>query len=382
MTEEIRYIPADRGITKVALMRGDEELSRTLVVPMTMTFGRAEIRMDGIGGVATPEAHRFRGYSRRVLEAAVAFMTAGDAVLSTLYGIPHFYPKYGFATLGPEFVITPIKLDERHTLPDGYAARDGTPSDLPVLQRLYREETARAYGPLVRDDSWWSWEVLEISLGHDQKEVRVVERAGSVVGYAWRTTKCWWMEQWQKRDPSGLKIGEAFSADHEAAEAVLAACRRWATDLGEPTLQMAIPKTCRVAAAAHLQNVTVSERYYDEGQFMGRATGLLALMRALAPELEARWRPVSTAMPAFALTLVTEGEHATITGNEDGIDISSNRPGDVEVRIDAGSVARLVLGGFDPGDVLDRLDVPPSSIPALTTIFPRHVPYIYPIDRF
>lgn len=382
MTEDIRHIPLDRGVTNIALMRGDEELSRALVVPMTMHFGRVELRMDGIGGVATPEAHRHKGYSRRVLEAAIRFMTVGDAVISTLYGIPDFYPKYGFRSLGPEPVITPVHLHERNVLNDGYVERYGAQGDLQAIKRLYWDETDGTYGSLVREEGWWTWGILEAGLGPDRQEIKVVERHGVVVGYAYRASRCWWMDQWRREDPDGLKIGEAFAIDANAADAVLASCRRWAVELETPKLQLAIPKRGRVGAAGQFQNVLVVDRYYDQAQFMGRSIGLVALMRGLAPELEARWHRVGGSMQGFSVTLSTEREHVTISGDDEGIRVRAGRSGGVDVQLTAGAVAQLALGGFEPADFLDRLDVPLSARLILATLFPKHVPYIYPLDRF
>lgn len=382
MSERIHYMPGERGITTVALMRGEEELSRALVVPMVIQLGRARLRMDGIGAVATPEQHRNRGYSRRVLEAAVELMTAGDAVLSTLYGIPSFYPRYGYATLGPEHVIAPVFLGERHELPEGLTVRPGAPTDLPAMQQLYRDETRSACGAIVRDDGWWTWAELERASAAHQDEVRVVEREGRVVGYAARASECWWMRQWERNEPGGLKIAEAFAADLDAGEAVLAACRAWATERGEPSVQLALPPTCRVGAVARFQNTSITERYNESGEFMGRSTGVLALLRGLAPELEARWRPVSCSMPGFSLTIDTDGERATVTGDDGGIQVSAGRSGESEVHLDPGSVARLVLGGYAPEVVLARAGVPRSAWPVMTALFPAQVPYIYPLDRF
>jgi len=115
---------------------------------------------------------------------------------------------------------------------------------------------------------------------------------------------------------------------------------------------------------------------------MGRSTGLVALMRAMRPELESRWRPVSGSMPSFAITIVTGEERATIIGNEQGVEIEAGVHGDVKVAIDPGNVARLVLGGFDPNRVLERLGAPPHVWPVLTILFPERFPYIYPADRF
>ncbi|CAN5257947.1 hypothetical protein BH24CHL2_BH24CHL2_2340 [soil metagenome] len=382
MTDEMRHISGDRGITTVVLMRGEERLSSTEVIPMTMQVGHARLRMDGIGGVATAEEHRYKGYSRRVLEEAMSLMTAGDAVLTTLYGIPNFYPKYGYATLGPEPIIELQTLEERTRFPDGLTVRDGERGDLPALRRLYRNETSTAIGALVRDDDWWIWGMLDEALKPDANQVRVVVRDNMVVGYAWKAATCWWMEHWTRHKPDGFKIGEAFAADAEAADGVLAMCRLWSLDEKREQVAMAIPVTGQVGAAARLQNVNVLERYGDETEFMGRSTGLVALLRAMRPKLESRWRTVIGSMQSFAITVVTGGERATVIGNEQGIEIRTGGDGDIKVAIDPGNVARLVLGGFNPNRVLERLGAPKSVVPVLSLLFPQRFPYIYPADRF
>jgi predicted N-acetyltransferase YhbS len=380
MADVIRTRPDFRGSTRVALMRGDEELSRALVFPMTIRIGRAEVRMDGIGGVATADAHRNRGYSRRVMEAAVHLMTAGDAALSTLYGIPHFYPRFGYATLGPEYTVAPASLDERADLPTGYSDRPGEPGDLLALQQLYRNETARSVGPEVRGGDWWVWKELETALAAGAGEVRVLEREGRIAGYAWRASFGWWMEQIAEDRPPALRIGEAFAVDPGAAEAVLALCRRWSRDLGLPVVTLAVPPDCRVGQAAQLQNCRVTALYGDESEFMGRAVGLRALMQAMLPELEARWEVAG--LPPFAATIVTGGERATISGDETGIAVDAGLPGDIEVALDAGTLARLALGGFEPRLALSRSDAPAAMMRVLEALFPKRTPYIYPADRF
>ncbi len=380
MADIIRTIPEGRGNTRVALMRGEEELSRAIIVPMTLRVGRAVIRMDGIGGVATPEAHRHRGYSRRVLEAAVDLMTAGDAALSTLYGIPHFYPKYEYATLGPEYTIAPVSLDDRSDLPAGTSDRSGQPGDLHALQQLYRDETAGAVGPVERGDDWWVWGELEVALGAGANEVRVLERDGRIAGYAWRASRCWWMEHLAEDRPPALRIGEAFAVDHAAAESVLAMCRRWARDLGLPVLTLAIPPDSRVGQAAQLQDCRVIALYGDASEFMGRAVGLRALVRAMLPELDARWR--GAGLPSFAFTIATGRERVTLSGDDMGLAVDAGSPGEREVALDPGTLARLVLGGFEPALALAHVDPPAAMMRVLEALFPKRTPYIYPADRF
>lgn len=382
MADEIHTIPTERGIVRVALMRDNEELSRTLVVPMTMRIGRSVLRMDGIGGVATPEQHRNKGYSRRVLEAAVDYMLAGDAGLSTLYGIPHYYPKFGFATIGPEYTLWLRSLDTRDTLPEGITEREGRPGDLSALQWLYHEETSKAYGAVVRDDDWWVWERLETALEPGTGEVRVVEHHGQVVGYAWRGSDFWWMQHLHRDTEPALKVAEAFAADHVAADAVLAMCRRWARSLEQERCDLAMPPESRVARAAMLQDASLTVRHHDEAEFMGRVTGLVALLRSLAPELEARWFLCGATSPRFAVTIVCGAERATINGSETGVIVEPGGGGDMTAHLDPGTMARLAMGGFPPETVLERAGVAASVRPILDVLFPHVVPYIYPADRF
>ena len=60
--------PNPDGSTTVELLVDAQSVSRATIIPMTIRIGAATVRMDGIGGVATDDAHRYQGYSRRVLE--------------------------------------------------------------------------------------------------------------------------------------------------------------------------------------------------------------------------------------------------------------------------------------------------------------------------
>jgi hypothetical protein len=200
-------------------------------------------------------------------------MTAGDAVLTTLYGIPNFYPKFGYAALGPEPIIELQSLEERVKIPEGLVIRAGAPGDLPALRLLYRDETSTAIGPLVREDDWWSWGMLEEALKPDANQIRVVVRDNKVVGYAWKATTCWWMEHWTRHKPVGFKVAEAFASDAEAADAVLAMCRLWSLDERREPVAMVIPVTGQVGAAAECQPAGAIRRRGRVHGTVDRASG-------------------------------------------------------------------------------------------------------------
>jgi hypothetical protein len=82
------------------------------------------------------------------------------------------------------------------------------------------------------------------------------------------------------------------------------------------------------------------------------------------------------------MTLVSGDERATLTGDEGGIAIDGAPSGAVEVRLDPGTLARLVMGGFAPELTLSRASGPAAMMQVLAALFPKRVPYIYPADRF
>ena len=376
----------DRSTT-VVLTIDDVTISRATIVPMTIRIGAASVRMDGIGGVGTDDAHRHRGYSRRVMDYAVELMKQGDAPLTTLYGIPHFYPKFGYATVGGEAIIRLVSLDEDNQVPEGSHSRRGRPADLPRLKTLYRDGTREAVGALVRPDDGIGWRHMKTSLTDDGDDCIVItDEADEVVAYAWRSSKSWWMQQWSRRDAEVFKVAEAFAVSPRAADALLAACRQWAAAHGASMVELAIPGNGVLGMSAALQSSAIATRYERDAEFMGRSTGVHDLMTALQPELERRWRAARAGWTG-TLELRTGEDAVGIALGEEDVAIvpvhdSDDRADTLVIESSPGNVARLVLGSFDPAELLARSGTSPDAIEVMAVLFPKRHPHIAPADRF
>ena len=379
--------PNPDGSTTVELLVDAQSVSRATIIPMTIRIGAATVRMDGIGGVATDDAHRYQGYSRRVLEFAVESMKGGDAPLTTLYGIEHFYPKFGYATVGGEATIRLLSVDDERDLPEGCATRPGRLPDLPRLKTLYADGTRGEVGALVRPDDGVGWRQMEASLGSDDDECIVVtDEADEVVAYAWRAPGCWWMRQWAQRDPEVFKIAEAFAVSPRAADALLAACRQWAAAHGARRADLAIPGTGVLGMTAALQYAWIGVQHARDAQFMGRSIGVHGLMTAMQPELEHRWRTVRAGWTG-TLELRTGEDAVSIALGTDDVTIvpadgSDGRADTLVIESSPGNVARLVLGSFDPAELLARSGTSPDAIAVMAVLFPKRHPHIAPADRF
>ncbi|MGC4107715.1 MAG: GNAT family N-acetyltransferase [Thermomicrobiales bacterium] len=380
-------IPDQPGASVLSLVVDGEQVSRTGIVPYTLRIGSATVRMDGIGGVATPEAHRNKGYSRRALAEAVEQMTAGDAVLTSLYGIPDYYPRWGYATAAHEGIIRLDRLDRDAVIPEGLAVRAATREDLLRIRTIYADATRTLVGPAVRADDGLVWSELAKAIAEWRDECRViVDETDEVLAYAWMASFIWWMKKVVRNDPEALHIGEAFAETPRAADALLAAIRQWTSELGKPHAEIHQPPVGAFGMAARLQDTAIVTITFRDMQFMARSTGTAALLAAVAGELRARWLDARLGWSG-TLRIVADGEAVEIVLSPDGLDVVSGTalPAEsdaIAVEVTPGDLARLVLGTFPPRDLLDRIGVSGDAAAVLAVVFPERQPYLWPADRF
>ncbi|MGB3329384.1 MAG: GNAT family N-acetyltransferase [Thermomicrobiales bacterium] len=376
---------ADGGkATRLALYRDNEELSETWIVPYVLRIGAATVRMDGIGGVATPEEHRNKGYSRKVLTAAVEYMKAGDAHLTALYGIPHYYPRWGYATAAHEERTRLVKLDADNVVADGFQVRPATAADLDRIRMLYRDGTRTLVGAAVRADDDTAWQELGKGIETDSGECRVVgDETDEVLAYAWQPRYNWWMGKCEREDPQGLHIGEAFAMTPRAADALLAGLRGWATETGKTHVDLHQPSAGALGMAVRLQDTETLTQTARDAEFMARSVGTASLVSALEPELRQRWLAVRPGWTG-TLKLMVDGEAVGIALSADDLVVgdAGERADMIDVDLVPGDLARLVLGTFPPHDLLDRIGVARDVADVLAVLFPERHPYIYPADRF
>ncbi len=404
----VTFHPEANGSTRASLVIDGAQVSWLWIVPLTIRIGTATVRMDGIAGVGTADECRHRGYDRRVLEATVAWMQQGEAPLSMLYGIPHFYPKFGYSTAGPDQFIALTRLTAARDLPTGWQSRPFAPADLAAVRDLYEQNTAEGVGCAVRSLEAEPWRKLA-SPDREANDCRVVvDREGKVRAYAWRAQWHWYMGSIEREHPDALVIGEVMAEDPTAADAVLATCRAWAAEESAkgpaPVKQvvLALPPEGHVAAAARFQSARFIHHYDPCGASMARVLNVERLLEAMRPELARRLQAAGSPLVG-SLHLQTEIGAAILTLTPDTVQVDdpnqrghplagqsppAARPDEraepIRVSLPQPTLARLALGAFPPGDLLARLE-PPLDVTArrlLEALFPQRHPHMYLPDRF
>jgi hypothetical protein len=393
----IRFSVQDDGATSVALVVHEQVVSFLTIIPLTIAVGRARVRVDGIGGVETLEQHRKKGYSRQVLEASIAHMRRGSAALSLLYGIPDFYPKFGYATAGPEYAIQLRSLSPQAPLPAGWTQRRCRSEDAPAIHQLYEQATSRAVGAVQRPAHGEVWSRLAATLAHahtpEEDECRVVvSPAGDVEGYAWRGAHFWPVHSdFAHRFPQSLVIGEVVAGSALAADALLATCCIWGagatTAKAEPVkdVVLSFPPQGPLYAASLRQDTRWIISSWPAENFMARTLDVYRLLDALAPELSVRRLALPAELSA-TLRLITDIGSATLLVTDAGVMVRAGEhlgAGALVLRLPQTDLMRLALGALPPDDVLDRLASPPDDRmrTVIEALFPQRRPYLYLADR-
>jgi predicted acetyltransferase len=344
--------------------------------------------MDGIGGVGTDEGRRMQGYGRRVMEAAVRHMVAGDAALTMLYGIPEFYDRFGYVPAGPEHLIHMAAPagDAAPGLPGGWVARPAEMGDIARLEALYESQTAEAVGAGIRTDrSYSTRRMREAASNKDERLAVVVGPNARIRGYAWHGGGFWASDVLERDFPEAWVVSEALAADSEAADAVLALCLQRAGARHTGAL-IAAPPEGLIASSAQRLGATFERRYQRSGGSMARILSLDRLFGAIAPELRRRTRAAGLRMTR-PLRIATEYGSVTVAGGSEKPPAPSGVEGPESdaISIPASELARAVLGACPPEDVLSRTAtprVPPRLRMLFAALFPQRSPHMYVPDRY
>jgi GNAT acetyltransferase-like protein len=409
----IHVIGHPSGESEVILSHEGKRISRTVIIPMFMRIGDAVVRMDGIGGVETDEAFRNRGYMRKVMETCVEIMISGDGAISTLFGIQDFYPKFGYATAGPEPTVAlplPENPSEISPIPSGWKFRPLIPGDMPAVMRIYHETTRRATGALRRheeaDEPDWvksfartslpatkigirAWDKMRRVFSPDTKDSCkvLVDPAGEIVAYAWEgMVENWWMFVRRDEFPNSFHLAEAMAMSPMAADVLISACCSWAMEAkpGADRVDLAIPPEGYVASAAFYEGGIVLEVNVRRGDFMCRTLNPARLIEQMQPEFTARIQ-ASRVNVCGDIIFRTDMGDVAMDVTDEGVDTHRGMTStDLTIEVPQDTLARLCLGAFETRDLLERLPNPPDrrTCDLMEVLFPRRHPHIYPLDRF
>ena len=142
---------------RISVVVDGEEVSRLVVVDFVQQIGRNMIRMGGIGGVETPEEHRFKGYARILMDNTLIWMRAEGYDTSMLHGVPSFYPKFGYTVAFPRITYT-LEVKDAEALAPGRSSHrfvNFNGDCVNAVRRMYHRNNAGKTGRTLRRAGHW-----------------------------------------------------------------------------------------------------------------------------------------------------------------------------------------------------------------------------------
>jgi len=193
--EDPFYEPSDRLLVK----RGFRVISHLHVTHRSMLFGRLTLPIAGIHWLGTLPEFRNQGLATSLLRESHRRLAADGALLGLLRTrAPRFFHRAGWAVCGRHSFSQAKGREVLGNLHAEYASKLARPLsirlwrhvEMTALMRLYRQNTAAAYGPLDRTEAFWRWLIgrkaydsLLVALdGPDKLELE--ENVAPIVGYA------------------------------------------------------------------------------------------------------------------------------------------------------------------------------------------------------
>jgi predicted acetyltransferase len=339
------------------------------MAPRRVRFGPVTVPAMTVGPVGTHDHYRKQGHAAAAMHDASRYMEQNGVLLGYLRGIRNFYYRFGYY---PFMTMSRVTFRCRDARPE---ARPGKlrvmrKAHIPALQQLFDEVTAGRTFAAVRDRPLWEWLIGPASKSwvfHDPKVI--LDGRNRLCGYVV-----------PGRDDNEFMV----RGDDESCRAALGALLGRARRMEEERISVPVPWDDPFAVFLR-RNVPAQFQADSEptGGFLLKIVDFPALMKALEPMFERRWRQSGARLPAARFTLASELGQVGIFASGRGVRVSEGA-GEPVVRVPQRVLSGLLTGYYSVRDVAAA---PGSAVPdglraPLDVLFPSGWPFAYRGDRY
>ena len=355
------------------------DVSRQSTMSYTVRIGAAAYRMAGVAGVGTEPEFRRRGYARRVLDHSLQWMNARGYDISMLFGIPDFYNKAGYVTSVPETGLT-ITIGHAAAVARKCDVRAYKAADLPEMKKLHRAINKLLASPADRDAAAWGRLMQPVA-----KNTIVTLAAGKPTGYAIIGGGNWFADMTVRNNDKLLVVPEIVCNDPASADSLLHYLGGRARREGKPEIMCLAPPVGVFSDTCFERGGRRYAYINPNGGGMARIINLKHFCHRLTRELRFRLQASPLAGASICVHLATELGGIIIAADSGLVSAdAAPLPARGAVRMPQGVLTRLLFGYDDPEQTLARAGIrmkePQRQL--LCTLFPRRVPYFWPLDRF
>ncbi len=308
--------PAFRAEQLRGAFRDGEQMGGYMLYERVMRMGEARISTGCIGIVVTHPNFRKQGVASALMHDAIDFARANRHHLLLLDGIPDFYYRFGHTDV---IDISLVEIDRAAVLAQpesGYAVRTMRQEDAAEILGLYERQYGGFTGSFER-----TLEQQKHLLSNPNTPAFVaLNGEGEIKGYI--------------AGVDGVMVGEIAADNWDAFSALLQFhARGIRTSGGAETTDNTIKLRYRLPLNSALEDMLIDHLevpdtsnwqhpaeewvirsetvHHRNAGWQGRIVGLAGLLRAMQPELQARWRR-ALADWRGEIALVIGNERATI----------------------------------------------------------------------
>jgi predicted acetyltransferase len=358
---QIRRTPKD-GRVIVELYLGEQSVSRLSVHDLQMRVGPVALRCGGIGGVGTNLEHRQKGYSRLVINDSLEMMRTEGYHLSALFGIPDYYPQFGFA---PALVDceTTIATRDAEAAETHFIVRAIRDDDVPAVLALHAALRGEHSGSIVRDPATWT--CFRLGSGWtDRVSAFVLTEGDEVVGYA-----SYNLDYWR------FGFGEVGYRDQAVFGSLLAEMARLAVAQRVASFGIHTPPNDPFVVFCRRYGCETRVTYPRRSAGMVRLINQHAVLAAVQPMLAQRAaRAGLTGWDSLELATELGTDRVALGGGAQRANFALPHT----------LLAQWLLGYRSVEDGLDEIGATPERAveELLTALFPSGYPYLWLADRF
>lgn len=353
---------------------GGELIAAVGFFPQHLFFENIKIPVWAISPVVTHPDYRGLGAAGNCLTIALENLKQQGIPAVFLWGLPKYYPRFGFVPLLPRYKTKLSKEQVKDVVVEGSSIkgrglRNATIADVTLISDLYNQGNSKYWLQPERSLSWWRVRLAEMGIeAAEMKEVPFPKARNLLVWENGPGNLAGYFYYESIPGPKRLVISEGTAIDPESA---LAMIQSFANEYLNPDWTLYIRGT-----PEHLLNATL---YRLGGTHLNPAplAGMIKIINwsgffdCLKPFINNRLKNWNT---PFELPDLTTSD-TIIRWRWDpntGIQFEFDKPGQPEIPfINEAGLTRLLFGFYDPMDEF----LWQNSL--LQMLFPRKYPFIW-----
>ncbi len=342
-----------------------ELVSELWILDVKVRAWGTELLSAGVAGVETPERHRMKGYARELMESCAHFVADEGYEITTLFGIPNFYHRYGYATICPEFEIgvdASALVAEIGTATLGEA----TVRDMERVASMYNTAHASIDGSVVRDEG--SWLGPRYGSNWDRRSRAFVRRDARGQAQAYAVID-------DDLSRGSLVITDAAAADERASVVLLAGLAEMSRSRKASAVSFRVHPEAELGRLLRDIGATLETRRPENSGYMARVVDANAVVQKRISEVRAPGAARALDVPK-TLNIETNGGSQLL-----GLGGAAM---DALLKVDELGLAQLLFGYQGGGAVRrsGKADARGISDELLDMMFPQNDGYCFWPDRY